>query len=661
MKEIFTKERMQKRLAEFVLVMAVIFVCLSFTPKSQSTPLDWFKKLPTISEIVDIDLGESLLSPIFESVSEYANSLVAELGEQLVSQIVNSFDPSYKAFSQIASGDGIDLSAEVDTSRDAIFGIPIIKNIVNAAKVIGLSLATIIFLINLMLILFGQAEQIKITLPRLILNYSLSMFMIACAETIMWEVLDTFSTIWTQVIMSSQGTELSFEHFGVILAILGGSCLIPQLLPLIVFIGIGILWKMFKGFIKLYMAIIEHYLIMIVLTLFFPAVIPTMITPNSSNMFKSYLRMIISQFISMALSVLMMSMFVSTLISGGWTAGIINYVAALAFLKVAQNIDNYMSKMGFDIVAGAGAFMGASKGAMSGLSGLLRTANMLNSGIKGINHDKMEASVNANNFEAFSSAAQKAPGGSKLTPEQIQRDFASEQQKRFNVHGAETYQTANGVTAMAQATNAHMPSSYISQMGRYGISQDSVSTVKQRNGNYEFYRGDKCLGVGVDGIFTPNVIDNTKYEPVGEHGAKYIGNSGGADESAIITETEVLEHIPGALSMRNVTMDDVPKGYIQDGMQKGRVDCGNGTYRDFTVAYQGSALKDNVPNSNQYDSFTSSHGVPIRLSYGTVMQDKPAPEPKVPKKTFEPKTPNPSPSRPGRTIPKKVPRQNDDI
>lgn len=637
-----------------LLILFVVGMFIFYPVRSQSNLLEDILSLSEnvgdgakslIERGTDIFTGKSLLSPILDSLSEYISSIVVTMGSEFVNIMVDSFNPSMKSFANIVSG--ADYNAVTDNSSDAIFGIAYISTILGAAKLIGMSLATILLLFNLFLLMCGKAEAIKTSLPNLLVNYVISMVIIMNAESIIWEITSMFGEIWAKGVMASNPASniapLTFDSFWSIVTFCKSLCPLSQLYGAMLFIAIPIMWKMFKAFIRLYMAIIEHYLVMIVLLLFCPIIMPTMMTPTTSNMFKSYFRMIVSQFICMCVTVLMMKIFVSTLMSGGWTVSIINYIAGLAFLKVAQNIDMYMSKMGLDIVAGAGNFVNASRGAGMGLMVLARTVGMVRNGISSYGKNMMEQGIKNNDPLKFAQGAKvtSSVGGGPAPG----TTFSSEYAKASNANSTHQVYTSNSqASAVRQAllSGNGMPKTMADQLDSRKYSNgttalEQVHEIKQAGTEFEFRNGNgMVIATGDatvdDGALHWNHADSTSYFPLDEkEGAYFIGRDGmGAKESEIFSSSEVTTYMSNETApvkgIEEITNRDVSGG-IRYGEQHTRVSYGNDTYRDVMVGYRGSGLWSDAPNDWQVSNTVNSKGQEIRVAYSPLKNHKPDPTP----------------------------------
>lgn len=598
----------------------------------------------------DIGTGKSLLGPILESATDYISATLTEVGSNFVDKMVNSFSPSYQTFANIVSGNDYNTNPrdmvvgnEVSISSDGFFGIPVISEILHAAKLIGMTIATLYLMFNLVLFAFGRAESIKTSLPMLLVSYVISMLIIGNAEAIISEIVSVFANIWAQSVMStSPGVTFTFDDLWKLILFVKSMCKVKALAAITFILALLIFWKMFKAFIRLYISIIEHYLVMMLLLLFCPIIIPMVMTPVTSNMFKSYFRMIISQFICMCITVIMMKIFVATLMNGGWTATIVNYIAGLAFLKVAQNVDTYMSKMGLDIVAGAGNFAGASRGGLMGLMQLVRTVGMIRNGIGEYGQSLKDQGVIHNDPDVYERGdrIQKAVGRSSPNADSFTEAFAKAHKTAENY---QTYVSNDQASAFQQATMSQhgMPrtlmDNFHNQMNMRSYSDGStaasrVHSIKQWGNSFDFLdEKGRCIATGNvndNGLLHWNNADTTKYSEVDAFdGATFIGSDGkGANDSEIYSAYELKSYLSDRTGdvkgFEGLQPNDV-EGSTLYGEQWARVTYDNGTYRDVKVGYRGSGTWSDVPKGYTVDNVRNSKGQEVRVMYSDIKHRKP--------------------------------------
>ena len=145
-------------------------------------------------------------------------------------------------------------------------------------------------------------------------------------------------------------------------------------------IGIIMMIKLLKEFFKLFLEIVERYFVFFILLAFFPVTAATISSNNTKRIFQTYLRMVYSQGFLLVINTVFMSIFFSILANGGWTAGLLNYLAAFAFLRVCQRIDAYMAQLGLNVVQTGASLFGAIGGSAMGFGSALRSLSAADRG-----------------------------------------------------------------------------------------------------------------------------------------------------------------------------------------------------------------------------------------------------------------------------------------
>lgn len=328
----------------------------------------------------------SLWDPFAEDAAVYTDEILSAIGDAVVNSMVGAFSPNFNVLLNLETGkSATDMSLSYDSSD--MYGSFTIGSLYNYAKYVGIILATLILLFNMILCIAGQAEQIRDSPLRLIAKYILTMVMIQYSFNIIVHVVNFCSGMWTDLVMSDKvGSHIDFsKHFldniiqyddaGMAVSIL--NITVDSFMGIVYsvvmpFIGFFLIWKLFKQFLRLFMEIAERYFVMILLLLFMPAVFATIISNHTRNIFNAYMRMFCCQVFIMMCNSVFMKIFVYILMVGGWTAGLFNYILALAFMRVCQRIDTYMLSMGLNVAQTGGGVIGAGLGAGRVIGDLVR-------------------------------------------------------------------------------------------------------------------------------------------------------------------------------------------------------------------------------------------------------------------------------------------------
>ena len=365
------------------------------------------------------DQVQSMANEMIEGLGSILSTGGYEAGDALVTGMVQGFGPDLDAFLLVVSGGTLKSyktgSNYHSTNHSMLDGMNAVKRFQNAAAVFGFAIAIFIFIFSLFLYFFAEPGSIKDTPFRLVIRFAIAMFLIWNAASVMDIFMDSANKIWTDYIMTSDvsgedkavsfddvlvgeatdntsnetvGNSHSNPNHGsakttagalvgttILGVVLGGSWVTMAPLAAFVLVLIIILsWPMLKGFFKLYIEIVERYLVCLILYFFFGAAAGTVVSKNSSRIMWSYLQMFGCQVFILFANVAFMSVFVETLCRGGFTCSIPNYVMGLAYLRICQKLDSYMAMLGLNVAQTGGQTMDCIAGVARGMIGAARTA-----------------------------------------------------------------------------------------------------------------------------------------------------------------------------------------------------------------------------------------------------------------------------------------------
>lgn len=368
----------------------IISLFISFVIVSAST-------VPAYSGIFSKLLGSAvstMANEMFEGIGDIISTGLNDIGDKLVKMTTEGFGPDFSTFDKVMQGKNIGVGKSPSAPQHSYSS----QKLMNIAQVFGFSIATILLIFSLVYYFWAPPGEIKDTPIRLLLRYALACFLIYYSAQVMVVFLNIANHLWTEYIIKGvveDGIKRSVtfknltigsvaepgeEAKSVVITILGSTIKAGFMtqLPFCVIIPIIIIiasWALIKGFFKFYIEIIERYIVVILLYLFFGAAAATLVSKQSSNVFKSYMRMFACQILILFLNAGFMAIFVDVLIAGGWTCSIANYIFALAYLRVCQRIDSYMAMLGLNVAQTGGQCLDTLAGVGRSLLGGLRTAN----------------------------------------------------------------------------------------------------------------------------------------------------------------------------------------------------------------------------------------------------------------------------------------------
>ena len=149
---------------------------------------------------------------------------------------------------------------------------------------------------------------------------------------------------------------------------------------IILLIGIIALIMIMIQFIKLVLSVLERYVLLGVLFYTCPLAFSTLASKNTSGIFKSWFKMVFSQFLLMIFGVFFINVFMMTITNGMGSLyqnspdnGEMKYLcfifALYAWLLIGQKVDSYLNTVGMSAAQSAGNLLGAVTGGVAAIAG----------------------------------------------------------------------------------------------------------------------------------------------------------------------------------------------------------------------------------------------------------------------------------------------------
>ena len=138
-----------------------------------------------------------------------------------------------------------------------------------------------------------------------------------------------------------------------------------------------ILIAILVNYVKLLLEMIERYLMCNLLIFFSPLAAPTFVSEDTGRIFFSYIKMFFGQSFMMLLNAItlkLLSMGLSgagTLLLKSSTTGFMALMALLAFMKIAQRMDNYLRDLGVTVGITGGNLLGEAMAGMGAVKAIL--------------------------------------------------------------------------------------------------------------------------------------------------------------------------------------------------------------------------------------------------------------------------------------------------
>lgn len=504
----------------------------------------------------DARVTDEILNGLFNTIWEHTDVI----GEIFMKLISGTFEPSLNPLLNLEAGNPVEFGA---LSSDTLTGeapganmsdSSIMSTLWRFAMIIGISAATLILLFNLFLCAFGQAEQIRDTPMGLFIKYCISIALMFLSSSIINAFIDFWGRLWVSAVVNGiienhstwhvfmpVSVENGMKVLGITLLVEGAAVSIPGLgsvISLVVFviliIGIFFAIKLICEFIKLYLEIVERYFILFILLAFFPALSATLVTNQGKGVFFAYLKMLYCQAFLLMVNTIFVKIFLDILSVGGWTMGLLNFLAAFAFLRICQRADAYMNQMGFNVVqTGAnvgGALLGAAGGALAALQGLRN----LDRGRQNLGNSMQKIGGARNNSDMFkaggliknpiSTLAGNIPSvGSNSSFGAMVREHNPNGRgsiTNINSSGFKQSSSGRGISPEQAADNnlsnlkdalrqAHVNDSFAQELANQGIQADQIKSIEQldENGNQFSIKGEdgNLATINGDEVYTsPN-------------------------------------------------------------------------------------------------------------------------------------------------------------
>jgi len=464
----------------------------------------------------------SVLDPIITSAQNYIENFVDIAGNAFVNEITGSLSPSFDLYYKLSNPEyykatsifSIDSSDPGLPTTSAKWRLnPIIDYIFTYSQTLGYILSSILTLFFLILCMCGRAEQIRDTPLQIFGKFIVYIIFLYFSWDIIYYTISAMDNVWTNLIMHTHVEDvdatLLFKDFCInLVATTSKSGITPflkipaELVLTIIdqaffsFLSIFFVWKLFKSFLRLWIEIVERYFVLTMLLLFSPVAASTFISNSTSNILNSYIRMIFSQGFLLITNGAFMKIFVFILMHGGWTAGITNYICAMAYMKFCMKVDSYMNSMGINVAQTGGGLMDSVGGSFNTITNALRSFGMADRAVSNYGRSLMAKGA-ANNDKNTYDRGVKYSGGITRTPFQTTRGTSSNSQFSKAVANAPTavetrtgsvYRTggtAEGLNNIANKINI-ASTSLQKTLNQSGINATDVHSVKQLNGSKQF-------------------------------------------------------------------------------------------------------------------------------------------------------------------------------
>ena len=469
-------------------------------------------------------ISGSVLDPIITSAKDIIQQFIDSIGNALVNCITGSLAPNFNLFYKLTHPADYDQhhifhNMGIDTNDNMTAADyrdnSIIDYIFSYSETLGFVLVTVLAIFFLFLCMCGRSEHIKDTPGPIFIKYIVILIFLYYSWDIVYYVMDSMDLLWTELVMrtsvESSDQSLTYTNFlhGLVSAdttdantetiILGaavslGGGLVDK--ALFYFLGIFLVWKLFKQFLKLWVEIVERYFVLTFLMLFAPIFMATFVSNATSNILVSYVRMIFSQGFLLITNSVFMKVFVFVLMHGGWTGGVTNYICAMAYMKFCMKLDSYLNSMGLNVAQTGGGLMDSAGGCMNTVVNAVRSFGMADRSVANYGKSLMAKGAATNDKTMYDKGAKYAGGisGRSTAPRSTSdAQFSSAVAKTataFDTRKGATYYTGNTAAGLdTVADSIRIPSNVLDKtLKNGGFNATQVHSVQQLDGTKQFSR-----------------------------------------------------------------------------------------------------------------------------------------------------------------------------
>lgn len=323
----------------------------------------------------------NITDEIFEGIFGLLSKGCSSLLDWLIRAMTVSFEPTESMFTKYLSPAGISMF------RSA------------SSYIAGALAVLILFSALLSIIMSGiNGSEVRDDPVHLLIRFVIAIIVIYYSHGIMQFFLDYANDIWQNGILTSIGKDFTngglqktSQLQGSDFALISGTGTTSKLLGVQIssdtklfarqfkwfwiLVSLIMLIPLIKNFIRLYVEIVERYIVVMLLVLFFGVAIATCISRNTENILRSYLRMFGCQMFLMLVNAVFMKGFVLMLKSGLVVGSLVGYVFAIAYLRSAQRLDSYMASMGLNVAQTGASLLDAMGGGFKAVTGAFKSAN----------------------------------------------------------------------------------------------------------------------------------------------------------------------------------------------------------------------------------------------------------------------------------------------
>ncbi len=454
----------------------------------------------------------SIIAPVFEGLVEPLINGISIVDVVLQNLVENTFRPGVSQIVKIENYKN-DAVIEDNERNYNITDSKILTGVWKVGSYIGAAIAMFTFLISLLIMIGGGSKQIKDNPLMLLLRFIIAMFAVLNSATIISFALSVFGNLWEGMndliltkAISMTNKDLAVGLFGVVksgvllplkdMQSFGAFSLV--ILPLLILVYLVVFIKMVVTFFKVFKACVERYLTFMFTLCLAPLGIACFTSKMTQRVSATYLMFVFSEFVALMFDSLTIHIITFLTETGVIWKGIVEIIFYFAMAKVAIQMDSFLSKMGFNVIATGSQLAKSVGGTAQTMMAMARTtmkgreragnigAAMFKDGVAEGNLAKQQAGARlATMFGGRSKADFTRDAAintmeNHVTATQVAGEFAI-----ASVDGNRSMNTNEAARWMTQAVGAN-GTTYAPEMAQKGITiTDGDKMINMGSGNFQ--------------------------------------------------------------------------------------------------------------------------------------------------------------------------------
>ncbi len=323
------------------------------------------------------EVADNITDEMFTAANESMSEAVGSFVGWFFSIATEPFVPDGETFKDnttFTTEDGGETNLKDFLSYFVIFG--------------GMFISTLIYGFSMIIYFFsGKITDSKDTPVSLTAKYAVAVMICYAHDSICDTLLKLIGDLYAQMTLFTFKMVRNSGEFAAIvtkgegetnLKLLGAGLVLAKMAPgvtfIILLIEIILIWKLVKGFLKLFAELVSRYIVTMVFLYMFALFGGTIVSNNTSQIFKSYLRTLLSSFFLLIFNIFWFKG-CFMLVYGAKDFDLVKYIFILELLALGLKFDGMLRSMGLGVATGGSRLATAIGGSGRNLANTLRNAN----------------------------------------------------------------------------------------------------------------------------------------------------------------------------------------------------------------------------------------------------------------------------------------------